>query len=213
MKIALIGATGFVGAALLEELLTRGHQVLALTRDAAKLTPRAGQEVVQADVNNPDAVAAAAAQADAVLSAFNAGWGNPNMYDDFLRGSDAIALGAAQAGKRLLIVGGAGSLFVAPGVQLVDTPEFPAQWKDGALAAREALRRLQADATGLDWTFVSPPAHLVPGARTGQYRVGGDDLMVDAEGHSTISVADYAVALVDELEAPKHPKRRFTVAY
>src|SRR5262245_443427 len=109
MKIALIGATGFVGTALLEELLTRGHQVLALTRHAAKLAPRAGLEVVQADVNNPDVVAAAAAQADAVLSAFNAGWGNPNMFNDFLRGSDAIALGAAQAGRRLLVVGGAGS--------------------------------------------------------------------------------------------------------
>lgn len=213
MKIALIGATGFVGVALLEELLARGHQVTALSRDPAKLPARPGLTAVAADVMNQDSVAAVVKGHEAVVSAFNAGWANPNLYEDFLRGSDAITGGTEQAGvKRLIVVGGAGSLYVAPGVQLVDTPEFPDQWKSGALAAREALNRLQPNRR-LDWSFVSPPAHLVPGSRTGRYRLGADELMVDAEGHSTISVADYAVALVDELEKPKHSQRRFTVAY
>lgn len=213
MKIALIGATGFVGSAVLAELLARGHHVLALTRDPARLAVREGVEARRADALDAVSVAAALQGADAVVSAFNAGWGNPNLYEDFLRGSQAIVAGVRQAGvPRLLVVGGAGSLYVAPGVQLVDTPEFPAQWKAGALAAREALNLLRAQ-TELDWSFVSPPAHLVPGERRGSYRLGSDALLVDAQGHSGISVADLAVAIADELEAPKHSRQRFTVAY
>jgi putative NADH-flavin reductase len=213
MKIALIGPTGFVGSAVLKELLARGHEVLAVARDPAKLAPQAGLAVRQADVLQADAVAAAVQGADAVVSAYNAGWTNPNLHADFLRGSQAITAGVKQAGlKRLIVVGGAGSLFVSPGVQLVDTPEFPAQWKPGALAAREALNLLRGE-TSLDWSFLSPPAHLEPGERRGSYRVGADELLSDAQGYSQISVADLAMAIVDELEAPKHQQRRFTVAY
>ncbi|MBB5205683.1 hypothetical protein HNQ51_003010 [Inhella inkyongensis] len=213
MKVVLIGATGFVGSALLQELLARGHQVLALARNSAKLAPQEGMQALQADVMDPEAVAAAAAQADAVISAFNPGWTHPALYEDTVRGYDAIAQGVAKAGRRLLVVGGAGSLYVAPGLQLVDTPEFPAEWKAAALAAREVLKRLQSNRLGLAWSYVSPPAHLVPGERTGNYRLGQDDLLTDAQGHSSISVADLAVALVDELGAPAHQGKRFTVAY
>ncbi|PND39110.1 3-beta hydroxysteroid dehydrogenase [Paucibacter aquatile] len=213
MKIALIGATGFVGSALLKELLARGHEVRALLRDPAKLAVQPGLEVHQADATEAEAVAAAVQGVDAVLSAYNPGWGHPALFEEFLRGSAAITAGVKQAGvARLLVVGGAGSLYVAPGVQLVDTPQFPAEWKAGALAAREALNRLRGEQE-LDWVFVSPPAHLEPGERSGQYRLGGEELLSDAQGQSRISVADLAVALVDELEAPRHHRQRFTVAY
>ena len=141
MNIALIGATGFVGSALLEELLSRGHSVRALQRDTAKLAARPGLEARSMDVLNGRSLAAELKGLDAVVSAFNAGWANLNLHDDFLRGSDAIAAAAREAGVRLVVVGGAGSLFIAPGQQLVDSPAFPAEWKSGALAAREALNR------------------------------------------------------------------------
>jgi hypothetical protein len=213
MNIALIGATGFVGKAVLEELLSRGHSVRALQRDTAKLPARTGLEARAVDVLAGDNLAASLAGVDAVVSAFNAGWANPNLHDDFLRGSDAIARAAREAGVRLIVVGGAGSLFIAPGQQLVDSPAFPAEWKSGALAAREALNRLRADKTGLDWTFVSPAMHLAPGARTAQFRLGGEEPVFDAKGESHVSVEDLAVAIVNELEAPQHRRGRFTLGY
>lgn len=212
MNIALIGATGFVGKALLEELLSRGHHVRALQRDTAKLAARAGLEVRAVDVLADGGLAGALDGVDAVVSAYNAGWANPNLHDDFLRGSDAIANAARQAGVRLIVVGGAGSLFIG-GQQLVDSPQFPAEWKQGALAAREALNRLRADKTDLDWTFVSPAMHLEPGERTGRFRLGGEAPVFDAQGESRISVADLAAAIVDELEKPQHRRGRFTAGY
>lgn len=213
MKVALIGATGFVGTPVLAELLSRGHQVTVLARNPAKLAAQPGLTVVAADALDAAQVAAAVAGHDAVVSAYNPGWSEPQIHDLFLQGSDAIVEGVKRAGlKRLLVVGGAGSLFVAPGVQLVDTPPFPAEYKQGALAAREALNRLKLEAT-LDWSFVSPPIGLAPGARTGQYRTGLDDLLPGVgDAPAGISVADLAVAMVDELETPRHVQQRFTVA-
>jgi putative NADH-flavin reductase len=216
MKIALIGATGFVGTATLAELARRGHQVTALVRNPGKVPAQAGVEARALDAYSPDAVAAAVRGHDAVVSAFNPGWDDPDLYAQFIKGSSAIEAGTAQAGvKRLLVVGGAGSLFVAPGVQVVDTPEFaalvPPNVVPGAKAARDALTTLRANTT-LDWTFLSPPAQLAPGERTGKYRVGGEDLLL-ADGHPAgISVADLAVAIADEIETPRHLRARFTVA-
>lgn len=212
MKIALIGATGFVGSAVLEELLRRQHQVTALARNPGKIAARDGLTVVQADAQDATQVAQAVAGQEAVVNAYNPGWTVPDIHDQFLIGTRAIYAGVKQAGvKRLLVVGGAGSLFVAPGVQLVDTPGFPAEYKAGALAAREALNLIQSEST-LDWTFLSPPILLAPGERTGQYRLGTDTPLMNGEAPGGISVADLAVAIVDELEGPRHVQRRFTVA-
>ncbi len=213
MKIALIGATGFVGTQVLAELLQRGHQVTVLARTPAKLTAQAGLRVVQADALDAAQVAQAVVGVDAVVSAYNPGWTEPQIHDLFLQATRAIFAGVKQAGiKRLLLVGGAGSLFVAPGLQLVDTPPFPAEYKQGALAAREALNLIQQE-TSLDWTFLSPPIALAPGVRTGHYRVGADTLLPGVgEAPAGISVQDLAVAIVDEMETPQHLQKRFTVA-
>lgn len=213
MKIALIGATGFVGSAVLAELLSRGHHVTALARHPDKLVAQPRLQVVKADVADATQVAQAVAGHDAIVSAYNPGWSEPEIHRLFGLGYDGILAGAKQAGvQRVLAVGGAGSLEVAPGLQLVDTPEFPAEWKQGALAARDLLTRLRGE-TGLAWSFISPPIALAPGERTGKYRTGGDQLLPGTgEAPAGISVADLAVAIVDEIETPRHTRQRFTVA-
>jgi len=217
MKIALIGGTGFVGSAVLEELLRRGHSVTALARDVgkfeAKVAGRAGVSVVAADALDATQVAQAVEGHDAVISAYNPGWAEPNLNALFLQGSKAITDGVKRSGvKRLLVVGGAGSLFVAPGVQLVDTPGFPAEWKQGALAARDALTVLRTEAA-LEWTFLSPAVFLEPGERQGGFRIGAEEVLMNGDKPASITVADLAVAIVDEIETPRHVRARFTAAY
>jgi putative NADH-flavin reductase len=216
MKIALIGATGFVGKAVLEELLQRGHSVTTLLRSLTRLAPQPHLTTVVADAYDAGTVAAAVHGHDAVVSAFNPGWNEPDLYEQFLRGSVAIEQGVAASGvRRLLVVGGAGSLYVAPGVQLVDTPDFaehvPPNVVPGARAARDALTALRGNMS-LDWTFLSPPALLAAGERSGNYRLGHEDLLMEGDRPAGISVADLAVAIVDELETPRHVRARFTVA-
>lgn len=216
MRIALIGATGFVGAAVLATLLERGHRVTALVRDATRLAPQPGLTPVVADAYDAQAIGDAVRGHDAVISAFNPGWNDPALYDNFMRGTDAIVGGVQAAGvRRLLVVGGAGSLFVAPGVQLIDTPQFldhvPPNVVPGARAARDALTALRAN-TALDWTYLSPPAMLGQGAPSGAYRLGGEELLMDGEQPAGIAVADLARAIVDEIEQPRHLRARFTVA-
>lgn len=212
MKIALIGATGFVGSKLLDEALRRGHQVTAIVRHPEKLPGSPALIPKATDVYDPAQVAAAVADHDVVLSAFNPGWSEPDIQNLHVKGSRAIVEGVKSAGiRRLIVIGGAGSLFVAPGVQLVDTPQFPAEWKPGALGARQALDELRGE-QALDWTSVSPPALLEPGERTGKYRLGGDELLMDGDHPARISVDDFAVAVLDEIERPQHSRRRFTVA-
>jgi len=213
MKIAVIGATGFVGSAILQEALQRGHDVTAIVRHPEKVKPHPKLRSHRADVQKGDEVTRSVAGHDAVISAFNPGWSNPGIYNQQVKGTRAIIDGVKRAGvKRLLFVGGAGSLEVKPGVQSVDLPEFPAEYKQGALTTREALNLLRNEPR-LDWSFLSPSADLFPGQRTGKFRLGTDQLLADAKGESRISVEDYAMAMIDEVEKPKHIRRRFTVGY
>ena len=219
MKVALIGATGFVGAGLLEELLQRGHEVVVLVRHPEKFPVREHVQIIKADVQHADEVRRAVTGVDAVVSAFNAGWANPNIYDDFMQGSRAIAEGVKAAGvKRYLVVGGAGSLYVN-GQQLVDSPDFPAAIKPDTTAARDMYTELQRE-QDLDWTVLSPAVGFHGGSaaqargRTGQYRTGKDEPLMQADGQpGDISVQDLAVALIDALEQNQYLKTRFTVAY
>ncbi|AVR98024.1 NAD(P)-dependent oxidoreductase [Pseudoduganella armeniaca] len=212
MNIVLIGATGYVGSKLLDEALARGHQVTAIVTKPEKLADRAGVTAVQADVLDQAALAERLRGHEAVISAFS-GHAQSDVYEYYVRGITSVIAATKAAGvRRLLVVGGAGSLEVAPGVQLVDTPAFPAQWKGTAEGARQALNLLRAEPE-LDWTMLSPAAHLEPGTRTGQFRLGTDQLLLDAAGESRISVEDYAVAMIDELERPAHRRARFAVAY
>lgn len=203
MKIAIIGATGRVGTRLIDEALRRGHSVTAIARKASALPARANLTTRDADVADREALIAALAGNDLVVSTVR-----------FLQASAAQIVGAVrEAGvPRLLVVGGAGSLYVAPGVQLVDTAEFPAIYKEEALAGRDFLNALRGEAD-LDWTFLSPSALFEPGQRTGQYRVGEETLLADAAGKSWISMEDYAIAMLDEIEKPAHRRQRYTVGY
>lgn len=210
MKITIIGATGFVGSALLAEALSRGHSVVAIVRDGSRVP--AGATVREIDASDTAALEPALKGQDVIISAFNGGWGDPDIYARHSKGSAAIAAAAGRAGTRLIVVGGAGSLYAPDGSQFVDSDAFPKEWKDGARAARDHLAELKKSA-GLDWTFVSPPFELAPGERTGKYRLGEDTPVFDANGKSAISVSDLAVAILDEAEHPAHRGRRFTVGY
>jgi putative NADH-flavin reductase len=203
MKIAIIGATGNVGSRLTKEAVSRGHQVSAIARNADKLPPQVGVTAKSADFTNAAALAPLLAGHDAVLVAVKYSTADGTQ----------ILAALKQAGvKRLLVVGGAGSLQVASGADLVDTPNFHEAWKPEALAAREFLRTLRKE-PALDWTMISPSALLQPGERTGKFRLGTDQLLTDAQGNSKISMEDLAVALIDELEKPKHSRGRFTAGY
>ncbi|CAI4029612.1 hypothetical protein DNFV4_00030 [Nitrospira tepida] len=213
MKIAVIGATGFVGSAIVKEALDRGHEVTAIVRHPEKLQPHPKLHPQKGDVYNEDELARLVTGQEAVISAFNPGWGNPDIYHLQVKGAQAIIDGVKKAGiMRLLFVGGAGSLEVKPGVQALDLPGFPAEYKQGALATREALNLLRKE-SGLEWSFLSPSADLAPGQRTGKFRLGTDQMLKDAEGQSRISVEDYAAAMLDEVERPAHIRQRFTVGY
>nr|WP_256473416.1 NAD(P)-dependent oxidoreductase [Phyllobacterium sp. 21LDTY02-6] len=213
MKIALIGATGFVGKELLNEAVNRGHQVTALVRNVDKVEKRDGVTAVKADAQNAAGLAAALEGHDIVISAYNPGWNEPDIRQIHIKASQAITDATRQAGlKRLIVIGGAGSLYAEDGTQFVDGAHFPAAYKEGALGARQALDDLRK-VTDLDWTFVSPPFQLEPGARTGKYRLGGEHPVFDADGKSAISAADLAVAILDEAETPRHVQARFTAAY
>jgi len=202
MQVVVLGASGHIGSEITKELAARGHQVTGVARKPERIPAAQGVNAVAGDVSGADTLAALATGADAVISALH-----------FDVPAATILAAVKKAGvSRLLVTGGAASLEVAPGVKLFDTPEFPEEWKPfaiGGIAFLEALRRENE----IDWTFLSPPALIEEGPRLGGYRTGTDQLVVDDKGVSRISYADYAIAMVDELENPKHIKRRFTVAY
>jgi len=207
VKIAIIGATGLVGTKILSESLDRGHEVTAIVRNPETLPMHPKLRAAKGDATEPAKLASLVAGHDVVISAFNPG------KDESGTGARSIIDAVKRAEvERLLVVGGAGSLEVAPGKRLVDQPDFPAQWKEGALRTADFLDQLRGE-TELDWAFVSPAAMLAPGERTGHYRVGGDQFMTDNDGESRISLEDYAVAMLDEAERPQHHRKRFSVAY
>ncbi|WP_429111146.1 NAD(P)-dependent oxidoreductase [Aeromonas rivipollensis] len=212
MKIALIGASGFVGSAILDEAVSRGHSVTAIVRDTSKVAPHPQITTVAVDAQDPQALADVLKGQDRVISAYNPGWTAPDIYDQYLKGASAIVEAAKAAHSWLLVVGGAGSLEIAPGVQLVDTPDFPAEWKQGALAARDGLTALRREAA-LDWRFVSPPVFLEPGEKRGGYRLGGDQVLFSGDKPAGITVGDLANAVLNEAEKPAHLRQRFTLAY
>lgn len=212
MKIALVGATGNIGRQIARHALANGHQVTAIVRSEKQLPAELdGAALAIAPLDDSAALAAVIAGHDVLASAYG-----PRPGDDI--GQIAVVAGqlldaARQAGvPRLVVVGGAGSLEVAPGVQLVDTPDFPAAYKPYALAAREALQQLQG-VQDIDWTFFSPAAEIGPGDERGQYRVQAKTFLADAEGHSRISYADYGAAFVEELQTHAHPRQIITAAY
>ncbi len=214
-KIAVIGATGFVGKQVVNELSNRGYIVTAIARDSSKVEAKDNVAAISVDVNNVDELAKVLEGNDAVINTFNAGWTNPNLYDDFLNGSRNIEKAVEKSGvKRFVTVGGAGSLFI-DGKQLVDGPDFPADIKPGALAARDYLNEIKKNET-LDWTFFSPAIEMHPGTagiRKGTYRTALENPVFNEEGRSILSVEDVAVALVDEVEQNQFVKQRFTAAY
>lgn len=214
MKTAIIGATGFVGSALVTEMVNRGHQVTAVSRKTTNDNPKV--QAIQADIFDIDNLAQLLAGHDLVISAYNPGWTNPSIYDDFLTGSKSIQLAVKKAGvARYIVIGGGGSLYIAPDVQVVDTPEFPEEYKAGATAARDYLTQLKTE-EDLDWAFFSPALEMHQGittGRTGSYRTGIENPVFDDNGRSILSVEDLAVAIADEAENPKHHKQRFTAAY
>ncbi len=213
MRIALLGATGFVGSSLLKEALDRGHIVTAIVRHPEKLEKREGLVTKTGDVYDTTSLATLIQGNDAVISAFNPGWKDPNLYDDQVRGTTSIIAAIKKAGiKRVLWVGGAGGLEVKPGIRVVDSPDLPSWVRPGSLATINALDQLRKKPE-LEWSYLSPSAELKPGQRTAKFRLGNDHLLVDAIGKSEISVQDYAVAMIDELERPAHVRRRFTVGY
>lgn len=213
MKVALLGATGFVGSALLNEALDRGHEVTAIVRHPDKLNKRAGLVAMEADIHDADRLATLIRGHDALISAFNPGWKNPNLYQEQVSGTASIIDALKKGGvTRVLWVGGAGGLEVKPGVRVVDDPKFPDSVRPGSMATIEALAQLRNE-PALDWSFLAPSAEMAPGQRTGKFRLGGDHLLADANGNSRISVQDYSVAMIDELENPAHSRQRFTVGY
>ncbi|BBR52588.1 MULTISPECIES: NAD(P)-dependent oxidoreductase [Pseudomonas] len=202
-KIAIIGATGRAGSQLLEEALRRGHQVVAIARDSSKLDGREGVTAKALDANDGAALQAAVAGTEAVLSAAHFATIEPQ----------AIIEPVKRAGvARLLVVGGAGSLLLPSGQRVIDSPDFPEAYKAEASAGVRFLDALR-QTSGLDWTFLSPSAEFVEGARSGRYRLGKDQLLIGADGRSWITFADYAIAMIDELEKPAHSRERFTVGY
>ncbi len=202
MKVALIGASGQAGSRLLAELTRRGHHVTAIARHPEKIA--AGPKVVarKGDVFDKPGLAALLNGHDAVVSSVHFTASDPKLLIEAVNESGV---------KRYFVVGGAGSLEVAPGVKLIDTPQFPAAYKAEAAKGGEFLDLLRKE-PALDWTFLSPSAMFVAGERTGKFRLGKDQLLTNDKG-SSISFEDYAIAAVDELEKPAHTRQRFTVGY
>ena len=209
MHIALYGATGKSGSRILTELLSRGHQVTAIIRNPAKLAAQPGLTVVAGDVSSASTIAAKIKGVDAVVSAYGP---PPDDTDQLLPVTEHFIEAVKEAGTpRFIVVGGAGSLEVAPGVTVIESGHIPAEWLPIAVSHAKVLKLLQKST--INWTYFSPAGFFVPGERTGKFRLGTNQLIANEQGDSRISLEDYAIALVDELEKPQHERERFTIGY
>ena len=209
MNVVLYSATGMIGSRILNELISRGHNVTAIVRDPSRVPASPAVAAIKGDIFDADDIAAKTIGADAVISAYGPGAGDQN---DLVKATRDLIAGLHKAdARRLIFVGGAGSLHVAPGVDLIDSGRLPEQYMAVAIAHRDALKLLSG--SDLLWTYFSPAAFIQPGQRTGKFRLGTTSLITDDKGNSTISAEDYAVALVDELETPKHIREQFTIGY
>ena len=213
MKIAIIGATGFVGTAILNELANRNHEITAIARNPKETSTA---KWVAADIFKTDSLSEILKGNDVVINAFNPGWTNPNIYTESVAGSKAIQESVKKSGvKRFITIGGAGSLYIAPNLQLIDTPEFPKEYFEGANAARHYLEIIKEE-KDLDWAFFSPAIEMHQGittGRTGNYRLGLENPVFNEDQRSILSAEDLAVVIADEVETPKHHQVRFTAAY
>jgi len=214
-EIVLIGASGFVGSAILKEALNRGHKVKAVVRNPGKITLKNQNLTVEkGDVSSSELVSKLCKGADTVISAYNPGWTNPEIVSETLKNYPAILEGVKKSGvKRFLVVGGAGSLFVSPGLRLMDSGVIPEAYLPSVRALASFYLENLSSEKNLDWVFFSPAGTIAPGERTGIFRLGKDDLIKDSEGNSGISVEDYAVAMINEVEKPVHHRERFTIGY
>jgi uncharacterized protein len=213
MKLAIIGANGKIGSRITEEALNRGHSVTGIARNPDSGIKNERVKWVKADALDTQQLASIISGADALISAFGIDWSRPETYPLFTDVAYSILAAAKIAGvRRILIVGGAGSLEVAPGTQLVDTDGFPEAWKQGASEQRKSLKVFYGE-TDLEWTFFSPAIMIEPGPRTGKFRLGKDNPVFDEKGNSDISYDDYAMAMIDELENPRFIRQRFTIGY
>ena len=211
MKLIVFGASGQLGTRIVTEALDRGHDVTGVARDAARVDERGGRvTAAAADATDPKAIAAVAPGHEVALSAVT----QHDRPDVLVEVARALLAGLGEAGvPRVVVAGGAGSLTVPSGGRLLDTPDFRDEWKPEALAQAAALEAYETADTDVDWSYISPGALLAPGERTGSYRVGGDELLVDEHGRSGISMEDFAIAMVDEAEQARHLRRRFTAAH
>lgn len=214
-KIVLIGASGFVGSAILKEALNRDFEVTAVVRHPEKITVKnENLKVKKADVSSLDEVTEVCKGADIVISAFNPGWNNPNIYDDTINVYLTIIDGVKKADvRRFLMVGGTGSLFISPGLRLMDSGDVPESLLQGVKALGDFYLNFLMKEKEVDWVFFAPAADMRPGVRSGRYRLGKDEMIVDAVGNSHISVEDYAAAMIDEAEHPAHHQEIFTIGY
>ncbi|AQS89135.1 NAD/NADP-binding protein [Neoasaia chiangmaiensis NBRC 101099] len=220
MNIVLLAATGRAGSTILNELVSRGHHVTAVARDTSKLPQPlpAGVTAVQDDLSDVEKLTKIVSGADAVVSAFGPTSSDPRYttdvaYTDQLLTTTQRIIEAVRNAKvpRLIVVGGAGSLWFAPGVTVLESGHWPQPYVPIATSHQKTLAALKS--SDINWTYFSPPVLIQPGERTGKFRLGGDDLIVDANGKSSVSFEDYAIALVDELEKPAHERARFTIGY
>lgn len=216
-KIIVVGCTGYVGSAIVDELLSRKNEFIAIARDTSKIASSKYMTKVDLDIINEEELTAVLKDADVIVSAFNPGWTDADLYTNYTLGATCLHNSVKQANaKRLIVVGGAGSLYIDKDVQLVDTPDFPEMIKPGAAAVRDYFMNVLQSETAFEWSYLCPAIEMAPhnkGTRTGHFRYGLSKPVFDCDNRSIISVEDLAVAIADEIDNKQFNNRQFTIGY